>query len=524
MKIKKMEDFTHDVEVTKEVLSSMPLNNQKNLKAYKDRVSSIKEEYIELKDELYQEIQKRSHKYLNISENERIAVLEKELEGLKDLSLFNPLNTPFEKLEINNILYRLNHFFKNDLEKVNNDIKNVIKIFNDVGVGLTAEDFVYSFYAKEYVKELLLDDSLDRMKYIFEELHWKCPDVIMHVSMNIRLLYNKYKNKFVDYIEKRRKDAFSDNLSYEDMIIKRDNILKELYDLKHYDKYNIVNGFMNSELILNDYTVVNVDKCYAKYFNESITSNDKKNVIGDLKNLLANVQEYNNYLKYTFILDDAKKKYADKANHVGEVTNISKEIDGLANELVKINNEINSGSSKGFWIFKKKVDVEKLYVDLNTKMKELNDKFDQYDVASVYEDMSKNLTDTSSIYDVFKFAISFKTYLRNCIKASKEESSIDVVKQLVKEFDSFISSNNVNVIRNSKFNYDNDLAEVISDHYQLLNIKITKDLLDEGNLESLIKDLKIMVNSYYLEEMGLNIDLINDLFESRKILGKDNDK
>ena len=33
-----------------------------------------------------------------------------------------------------------------------------------------------------------------------------------------------------------------------------------------------------------------------------------------------------------------------------------------------------------------------------------------------------------------------------------------------------------------------------------------------------------MVNSYYLEEMGLNIDLINDLFESRKILGKDNDK
>ena len=522
MKIKKMEDFMHDVEVTKEVLSSMPINNQKNLKAYKTKVTGIKEDYIELKEELYQEIKKRSNKYLNISENDKIATLEKELEGLKDLSLFNPLNTPFEKLEINNVLYRLNHFFKNDLENVNSDIKYVIKLFNDVGVALTAEDFVYSFYAREYVKELLLDDSLDRMKYIFEELHWKCPDVIMHVSMNIRLLYNKYKNKFIDYIERRKKDAFADNLSYEDMVIKRDNILKELYDLKHYDKYSIVNGFMNSELILNDYTVVNVDKCYAKYFSESLTSEEKKNAIGDLKNLLANVQEYSNYLKYTFILDDAKKKYADKANHVGEVTTITKEIDSLANELIKINNEINNGSSKGFWIFKKKVDVEKLYVDLNTKMKELNDKFDQFDAASVYEEMGKNLTDTSSIYEVFKFALAYKTYLRNCIKASKEESSIDVVKQIVKEFDGFISSNNVNVIRNSKFNYDNDLAEVISDHYQLLNIKITKELLDEGNLESLIKDLKIMVISYYLEDIGLNIDLINDLFDSRKIVNKDN--
>lgn len=522
MKIKKMEDFTHDVEVAKEVLSSMPINNQKNLKAYKEKVSSLKEEYVELREDLYQEIKKRSGKYLNISKNEKIEILEKELEGLKDLSLFNPLNTPFEKLEINNTLYRLNHFFKNDLENVNKDIKYIIKLFSDVGVPLSSEDFVYSYYAREYVRELLADDSLERMKYIFEELHWKCPDVIMHVSMNIRLLYNKHKNKFNDYIERRKKEAFVDSLSYDDMIIKRDNILKELYDLKHYDKYSIVHGFMNSDLILNDYTVVNVDKCYAKYFAEGITSEEKKNVIGDLKNLLANVEEYRNYLKYTFILDDAKKKYADRTNHVGELTTVTKEIEGLSSELIKINNEIKDGPSKGFWIFKKKVDVEKLYVDLNTKMKELNDKFDQFDNALVYEEMGKDLTDTSSIYEVFKFAISYKTYLRNCIKTNKEDYGIEVVKQLVKEFDEFINSNNVNVIKNSRFNYDTDLAEVISDHYQLLNIRITKELLDEGNLENLVKDLKIMVNSYYLEDMGMNIELINNLFDSQKIIGRDN--
>ena len=276
-----------------------------------------------------------------------------------------------------------------------------------------------------------------------------------------------------------------------------------------------------NEIILNDYTVVNVDKCYSKYFVEGITKEEKKNAIGDLKNLLANVEEYRNYLKYTFILDDAKKKYADRVNHVGEVTTITKEIDALSSELIKINNEINDGPSKGFWIFKKKIDIEKLYVDLNTKMKELSEKFDQFDTALVYDEIGKALTDTSSIYEVFKFAISFKTYLRNCIKSSKEESGIEVVKQLVKEFDEFINSNNVNVIRNSRFNYDNDLAEVISDHYQLLNIRITKDLLDDGNLDNLVKDLKIMINSYYLEDIGMDIDLINNLFDSKKIINRD---
>ena len=157
MKIKKMEDFTHDVEVTKEVLSSMPINNQKNLKAYKEKVSGLKEEYIDLRDLLFDEIKKRSSKYLNVAKNEKLDVLEKELEELKDLALFNPLNTPFEKLGINNALYRLNHFFKNDLENVNKDIKYIIKLFNDVGVALTDKDFVYSCYAREYIKELLFD-------------------------------------------------------------------------------------------------------------------------------------------------------------------------------------------------------------------------------------------------------------------------------------------------------------------------------------------------------------------------------
>ena len=41
MAIKRLDDFNHEVEVTKEVLSSMPINNAKNVALYKNKISEF---------------------------------------------------------------------------------------------------------------------------------------------------------------------------------------------------------------------------------------------------------------------------------------------------------------------------------------------------------------------------------------------------------------------------------------------------------------------------------------------------
>ena len=56
MGIKRLEDFNQDVETAKEVLSSMPINNAKNLALYLNKVKELKEEYTEYKDSIYKEI------------------------------------------------------------------------------------------------------------------------------------------------------------------------------------------------------------------------------------------------------------------------------------------------------------------------------------------------------------------------------------------------------------------------------------------------------------------------------------
>lgn len=518
MGIKRMEDFTHDVQVHKDVLASMPINNQKNLKLYKAKVAELRDEYSGYKDQLYQEIKKRSSKYLNMEPSSKINQLKKDLLDYKDLSLYNPINTAYEKLGLDNILYSLNHFFKNDLATVNSDIKKVFDIFSLVDIELTEEDFIYSSYARYYIHELLQDDDIERMKDIFEDLHWKCPDVILHIEMCLRILFNKNIKKFEQYLSDKKREALKDNLNFNDYLIKKDNLEKELLFLENYDGSAIISKFMNGTLILNEYSKVNVDKCYSKFLGDNVKISEAKNMNDDFKKFYYNLDEYKNFLKYTYILDDVKKKYAERSSHLDNCVKIEKDINSIIEELIKLNDKVKSASKKSFFIFKKKINLDQVYVEINEKIKELDNKYNEYDNEFIYKKMNEELTDTSSIFDVFKFVLSFKGYLRKCIKTTDESMDIDIIKQNVKEFDMFLNNPNLNVLKNVKFIADTDIALMISDHYKLLNINTKKDDLTLDNIDNLLKDLNVIINNYYLESLGLDINFILELFESKKII------
>lgn len=518
MGIKRLEDFNQDVETAKEVLSSMPINNAKNLALYLNKVKELEDEYIAYKDEVFNEIKKRSAKYLSYKPSDRLELVRKELLDYQDLGLFNPINTPFEKMGFDTLLYSITHYYKNDLATVNEDIKEALSKFELVGVPLTEKDFVYSNYARKYIKELLKDDSFDRMKDVFEDLHWKCPDVISHIETSFRILFDKHIKSFNSYLDERKKDILIDNLSYDDYVLKRTNLAKELHNLENFEESAIVNKFMEGQLMLNDYNILNVNKSYSKFLGDNCDINKGKAKHNDFKNLLFNLEEYNYYLRYSYILDDVKAKYAEKASHQGEVAKITKEINTLVSELTKLTQEVNEGTAKSFFFMKKKIDIEKHYLLINDKVKQLDVKYDEYDKAVVFERMNACLTETSSVYDVFKFVYSFKGYLRSCIKTHEEEVDINKVKKIVKDFDLFLSNPNLNILKNVKFNVDYDLGMILIDHYKLLEINIKTDSLNPEGIEELIKALNIILYSYYFEEAGLNIEFIMDLFESKKLI------
>lgn len=518
MAIKKLEDFNHDVEVAKELLASMPINNAKNLVIYKNKVAELKSEYSNNLEQIYNEVKRRCQKYLTYTPPERLEVVNKELAGYKELNLFSTMNTPLEKMGFDTLLYSLTHYYKNNLEVVDDEIKEALAKFRLVGVSLTENDFIYSNYAKRYIKELLTDDDPDRMKDVFEDLHWKCPDVISHIETSFRILFDKHIKKFENYIEQRKHEILVDNLTFDEYLLRRANFVKEKETLENYTEDVLIHKFMSGELMLNEYNAASVSRSYAKFLGENGDLNYAKTKDMELMNLNYNLEEYKNYEKYKFVLDDVKEKYQDRNNHIGEPAKIAKEIEVIIAELVRLTKEINENKGKGFFIFKKKVDIEQNYLQVNEKVRELDLKYEEYDKAIVYEKMNENLTDTSTIYDVFRFVYAFKSYLRTCIKEHEDNVEISKVKRVVKEFEEFLLDPNITMIKHAAFTVDTDLAMVLIDHYKLLNINIkTEDLTEEGII-ALQKCLNIIINNHFLEQFNLNMNLILNLFEGKKIV------
>ena len=65
-----------------------------------------------------------------------------------------------------------------------------------------------------------------------------------------------------------------------------------------------------------------------------------------------------------------------------------------------------------------------------------------------------------------------------------------------------------------------DLAIVIKDRYQLLNINIEKEELEEENLDSLISTIETIKMYDNLQKNNLSVDEIEGIYEFKKILGK----
>ena len=516
--VKRLEDINHEIDVAKEVLDSMPKNNAKNLATYKKKVQELKEEYTGVRDEVLVEIRRRANKTLNAQPSPRLELVKKELQDYEELNLFNPVNTPFEKLGFDTLLYSITHYYKTDLASVNSDIKEVFAKFEAAGITLSDGDFIYSNYARKYVRELLRDDNIERMKDVFEDLHWKCPDVISHIETSFRILFNKHIKEFEKYIETKQKDIVMDNLSYNDYLIKRNNLAKEKEELESFDEAVIVKKFMDGELILSDYSPVSVSRCYSRFLGDNCDISKGKAKKDDFRNLYHNLEEYRYYLKFSYLLEDFMAKYAERQGHQYDLTRVTKEINTLVDELVKLTKEINEVSTKGFLFFKKKVDIEQHYLTVNEKVKELDQKYAEYDQALVFSKMNEHITDTSSIYDVFKFIFSFKSYLRACIKAHDEDVDLRKVKETVKDFDKFLSDPNVSVLTNLPFTVENDVAMIIIDHYKLLEINLPQDDLTPDGIEGLKAALDIINISNALDQYDLSIDFIENLFEAKKII------
>lgn len=508
--------FLDKIPVSKEILENMPKNNKKNIETYKDSLNELKNEYTEIKNNLFKEIKKRyEDETAKFTNNPEIEANKNLLQQMEDsLYLVNSIETPYEKMGIDEIVWRLRKFYKDNLENVNNEILRCINAFSVVGIELTAKDFNYSKFTEEYMTvffEEKEDITSKKLKETFEDIYWKCPEIITHLELNIRYLYLKNESKAEKYYQEAKVNMLKGNNTEQNVFDKYLELKNNLQNMMETDQRLIFEKFLNKEVNFKDYLPNKIQKEYAKIIDIELLKKDdeiKDNII----KFYNNIYEFKNYLKFKFIFDDIKKHYLEKDRNKKSYDELLKKIRLEEKKLEKINNE----KPKRFFFFRNKSeDINVQYADL---IKNIQDMYKELDKEKVYNKISECINDNSSIYDVFKFVNSFKPYVRDIAIENIPTITPEEIDELIADFDKFTKTPNIQIISNILIQETKNISLIIKDRYALLKFNITKEDVQEDNIDTLYQLLSKLKFDINLEKANMNIKKISDIMDLYEII------
>ena len=525
-----IEILNEKIDTDKEILSVMPKNTKKNAELYVKKVTEIKEGYQKYLEEVITEIKRRAHKINSIKESPEIKQVEKELKKFEGLDLLGAGNTSYEKMKLDELLFILRRFYKNNLEQVNENILACIRRFGEVGVELKVDDFNYSPFAKRYMKRFFKeykkgDVNSQNMKDTFEKLYWECPDIIVHIELNIRYLYLKHEKEIDRHFANENKEILRDlETSDRDYLEKYKTLRAKLDDLNSVDKKVMLDKFLNKELDPKDYeesaTEKQISKMLAEPY-ETYTKADLNEITENIVKLSKTLEEFQNYLKYKYVYEAVLKIYKEKDKYKNGYEKQKKEIQKLESKLEKTNKKYeNTDKFKEMFIFKKNSaeKLKTLTIDINNQISAIKELYRKIDSIKAYDKFASMLTDNSTIYETLFLAGSFYTFLVETIIEEIQDIPEKDINENVKAIRNFITSPYITIINNVTIKEDKDMALMIKDKYNLFKINVKKEDLEETTIGSLVNTVDSIINAHNIENSGLEIDDVKFILKANKIL------
>ena len=517
----KIEEINIKISANKEVLETLPRNNEKNRKIYAEKAMELKTEFLVYKDEILNEMERRYEKVAKIKINPEINLIKKQLEEIdKNLYLLNRVKTPYEKMNLDRAIQDLRYYYKKKLEIVNETIDFCTKKFQEVGIELTVKDFCYSKFVTEYIEVFFAESkrgagiNSDKIKAKFEKIYWKCPDIITHIELNIRYIYLKYEKEITKYYEKRKQDLTTTKPA-ETITSDYEELKRQYIDKRKEDKYLIISDFLEGRENTKEYTPAALKNIYAKYADVSLLDNEEKREELDIniKKLLNSIYEYRHYLKYQFIIDDIKSAYKEKDKFKSQFEQAKKDVSSKENTVLKLNAKI-----EGKGLFKKP--NEKHVSEQNALIIETKKAYRELDRSAVFYKIATELNDNSSIMDVLYLAMSSYSHVFHRIRDQIEEISEEKINEMIAELRAFIRWPYFALLNNIEILEEKDVLLIIKDRYKLLGINLEKETLTTDNIEQLEKEIARVERGYYLRKNKINVEEIGYICEFKKILEK----
>ena len=487
-------ELSKEFNFLKETLEIMPKNNKKNKAKYLEYLNDKLEHYQSLEKDVLKEINIRANKFYESSnfisfDNVLLDKIKEEIE------LQNEWNTPYEKSKLDYYIYEIIHFYKDDFTNLNEDISKAIQIFSKVGVKLEKKDFKYGPYTSIYMECFL--ENIDNIKSnklqkCFNEIYWKCPNIIFYIGLNFKYLYYYYEKKFIKYYINKKNTS----LELKNTYLEKYNQAKEN---KIKTKGNIINLFLKEKLDIKSYSkekkeeYINNFLDKEKYINTFFDKEDNKSIFG-LYNCLI---EYQFYLEIKLLIDDFIKNYQEKDKEKNIYKNLLKEIKKEEKKLFK-----EEKKYRFLLKIKKQEKAEMILLKINNLLDDLKEKYYLLDYNKVKEKISL-MNDNITYYEILDFLLSYYTYTRKLFEDNMEESTNDEINKAIKDTKDKIISIKYQLLNNITVKEKINIPRVIADRYRLINYKIT-DTDINSNLSNFIDIILKLQIIEYMEELNLD--------------------
>ena len=535
-----VEKIEKQITTDKEVISVLPRNGIKAIKTLLKTIQEMTEKYEGLNEKLLKEIEERYNNLTTVEENTEIPQIEQEILRYDIAEKNTDTRSSFEKMGLDRVVYNVNGYYKSNLERLNKELIFSIKQFEKVGIKLTADDFCISEYAKKYMEVLLReaydgDINSEAVKNQFEKVYWECSEVVSHLYVNIRYIYDKYENQIDRFYNEKAQEILKGlSLTVEGVEERKAELIKKKNQIEETDNKIILDKFYTGSLNINDYKEDNYKKIYLELTGKDVTniSDIEKNEIDEnIDKLNTNLTEYAKYLEYKFLVEQVlqtrqellKNAEANKDKKVKKTQyELSKEeIKKLQAEIFKLNSKIEK-PNKGFFERKKAEDKKDSISILqrNNFVLDLKKAYMQLDEEIINQKILQNLDETSSLYDVLRFAGSYYGYMAKAMIKHNEDITDKEIGENAEKIRNFINFSNFTVINHVKISDTKELSIIIKDKYKLLGMQLSKENFEEDSIEDLIRKVKIITNYNNIQKSKFSIGDLEYIMNVKEMIKK----
>lgn len=482
-------------------------------------VINQQKEFDVYKKEVYREMKKRVDKCFPTNNDSAYKNEEKSLNNVKQVIKFtNSFINSSYKLGFTSIISNIKEENDCSLEAINNILEEFISKFKEANIILTIDDFSYTMFTRNYMLSFfkkLKGEEVD-LGGCFEEIYWECPDFLKHLKLNLWSILNKYQKELDSYCLKIETDKLQTyNLTSENIVSNYYDKLNTFNDNIDRDSYINLETFLSHKRNINDY--LENSSVRKNNFNSLASNNNfldlddasKERYYLEVLDLDKTLNVLKLYYRYEFIVKDLQEKFKKLAESKTLYENKLKEIKKEEGIIKKIYSSYLRSSGIGFLAKKdeKKISASKL--KMNAEIVKLYGLYNELHDLEIIYNMSKQLSDISSLYDLFMVAYSSYYYLEEMfLNNLKENDDFSLEEEFERYFDFIYNPNNLFLTKINAFT-TYDIADIVADKYRLLELNITKDNITKDSINSILDTVRFIKLVKNIDDGNLSLDKMN---------------